>query len=312
MSQVMKNKGATTQGVVEACSDGANLELIDKMIEELKNNKYQFKPIKRIFIDKTNSDPNLNLKLIDMAKQGKLTKEKIKEMKARPLGIPTFKDRILILQEAMYLILNSIYEPEFIQVNANFGFRPDIGTHDAMKEIQSKVHAMGVALEADIQGAFDNVNHDILIDILSERIKDQRFLKLIKQGLECDMYYGGVLEQTKIGTTQGSLMSPLLYNVYFNKFDKYMENEFPKVINKINTSEKRIHRPFTRKYLQVKKQKEKNQFAKKTQKLKETDLTYGKNSLEFKKVQIEYNKAKENFKFLDKEQKKYIALAKHR
>lgn len=310
MGQVMKNKGATTQGVDEACSDRANLELINKMSDDLKNNKYQFKPIKRIFIDKTNNDPNLNLKLIDIAKQGKLTKEKIKEMKARPLGIPTFKDRIL--QEAMYLILNSIYEPEFAQVNSNFGFRPGIGTHDAMKEIQTKVHAMGVALEADIQGAFDNVDHDILINILSERIRDQRFLKLIKQGLECGMYYGGVLEQTKIGTTQGSLISPLLYNVYANKFDKYMKNEFPKEIEEINITEKRIHRPYTRKYLTNKKLKEKNQIAKKTQKLKETYLTFGKNSLEFKKVQIEYKTAKEKFKLLDKEQKKYAALAKHR
>ena len=91
-------------------------------------------------------------------------------------GIPTIKDRIV--QESIKLILESIYEPCFNTIPfQNYGFRPNKSTHDAIEFIKNNGTANNIALEGDIKGAFDNVDHKILIKILNKKIKDQKFLK---------------------------------------------------------------------------------------------------------------------------------------
>ena len=102
MSNVSKNKGATTEGIDRISSDGASLNLIDKISQKLKNNTFKFKPIKRIYIDKTGKDPFINKKASKLYKQNKLSKDKIKELKLRPLGITSFEDKIV--QESIGLV----------------------------------------------------------------------------------------------------------------------------------------------------------------------------------------------------------------
>jgi len=304
----MKNKGALTKGITEETSDYASSTLIDNLILKLKNDQYQFKPIKRIYIDKTKKDKDLDQKIKKIYLAGQLSKEKLKELKARPLGIPTFTDKIL--QEAIRVILEAIYEPEFKLVNRNFGFRKGVGTQTAIENIKIKAKAMTFAIEGDVQGAFDSVNFEILLKILNKRIKDQKFLKLIKKSLECGIVFADKLEQSVIGTTQGSVLSPMLYNIYFNEFDKFINNEFQEKINLINQTEKRVARPARSIYNSISKKKFKLTILQKAQNLKESFYKLGKDSPEFQEKLKRYNRDKAKWKELDKRQKLYPAFSK--
>jgi retron-type reverse transcriptase len=119
------------------------------------------------------------------------------------------------------MVLQSIYEPEFKKLNSNYGFRPGYGVHDAIQTIKTKAKSMKYAIEADVQGAFDNVDFDILLTILRKKISDEKFLKLIHYSLKCGINYSNQFEESKLGTTQGSIVSPMLYNIYFHEFDKF-------------------------------------------------------------------------------------------
>jgi retron-type reverse transcriptase len=136
------------------------------------------------------------------------------------------------------MILNALYEPDFDKINSNDGFRPNVGIHEAINTISVHAKAMTYAIEADITGAFDNVDHDRLIDILRKKIADEKFLKLIYWSLKCGISYAGAFQESKLGTTQGSPLSPILYNIYFHEFDKYIKEEFSKEMEEINLQEK--------------------------------------------------------------------------
>jgi retron-type reverse transcriptase len=244
---------ATTKGINDDTSDKVDIKRISKISDLLKNNKFKFKPIKRIYIDKTGKNPKLNQTLLALNKIGKLDKAKAKELKARPLGILTFSDKVVA--ESIRVILTSIYEPEFKKTNSNFGFRPKLSPKEAINHHTEKAKSHDFMIEADIAGAFDNVNHDILINILSKKISDTRFLKLIKNSLTCGIHYSNTTEISKIGTTQGSSLSPLLYNIYFHEFDKFIHNQFSTLINRLNSKEKRITTPFKPTYTKITKAK---------------------------------------------------------
>jgi len=248
--------------------------------------------------------------LIKLHKQGKVTMEQIKETKARPLGISSFPDKVV--QEAMKITLNAIYDPEFARINVNLGFRPTLGCHSAIIQIQQYSKQMDWAIEGDIKGAFDNVNHEILLNILSKKIKDKYFLKLVKSGLKCGLIYLNYRQDSDIGTTQGSVLSPLLYNVYFHEFDKYICTEFKDIVDQLNTKEKRTERPINKLYNSLSKQKTMIKLQEKLAKWKSYTLEHGpigpmQNSL-FKEFQY----AQKIYNTFDKQQKMIPAFAKSR
>jgi RNA-directed DNA polymerase len=176
-----------------------------------------------------------------LSNKNHVTKEKLKELNARPLKIPSFKDKIV--QEALRIILNTIDEPEFKLINTNYGFRENLGRIEAIRQLQDHAKAMNFAIEGDVHGAFDNVDFNILENLLENKIKDKRLTNLIRKSLECGIYSSGNIESSKIGTTQGSLLSPLFYNIYFNEFDKYIKTKFTKMRDQFNQEENRKARP---------------------------------------------------------------------
>lgn len=194
-------------GNVTAGCDGINMKLFDENLEgnlqqiakELKTETFEPKPVRRVYIPKANG-------------KGRL----------RPLGIPSIKDRIV--QEALRMILEPIYEADFSQ--NSFGFRPNRRTMDAVKYIcvTTLPHQRYFwVIEGDIASYFDTINHRRLIKILRRRIKDGKILRLIWKFLRAGVMEGKLFRDTKTGTPQGGIISPLLANMYLNELDKYME-----------------------------------------------------------------------------------------
>lgn len=190
---ICKNEGSMTQGIDNETLDGFNKNLIQKIIEELKTEQYRPKPVKRIEIPKKNG-------------------------KTRQLGIPTIKDRLI--QKVVQLILESIYEP--IMLDCNHGFRPNKSCHTALSSLIKSSTGVKWWIEGDITSFFDNINHNILINILRKKIKDERFLNLIRKFLNAGFVSDFKYENTYSGTPQGGIISPLLANIYLNEFDEYI------------------------------------------------------------------------------------------
>lgn len=227
LQKIQKNKGASTPGVDKENLDRFNKQDIKSIIFDLKNKKFRFQPVNRIYIPKP----------------GKKTK--------RPLGIPTFRDRIV--QEMIRSILESIYEPVFedLDQNTNFGFRPNKSTHDAMDVLDKKAKGTEWAIEGDIEKAYDTVNHKKLMEILKEKIEDKKFLRLIYQGLKAGILEKGKYEHSLIGTPQGGIASPILFNIYMRKFDEFINTEIKKYFDERNTNEKRKYIKKTTEYSTV-------------------------------------------------------------
>ena len=149
------NKGAGTKGVTDDTADGFSEIYIENIIEALKNEMYQPKPVRRTYIKKSNG-------------------------KMRPLGLPVFTDKLI--QEAIRMILEAIYEPIFSDYS--HGFRPARSCHTALAQIKKEFTGARWFIEGDIKGCFDNINHAVLVEIINQKIKDARFLKLIRSFLK--------------------------------------------------------------------------------------------------------------------------------
>ena len=200
--RLSRNPGNCTKGTDGQTIDGTSIKRIRDLIEQLKDESYRPCPARRIYIPKKN---------------GKL----------RPLGIPSFKDKLV--QEVVRMILEAIYEGHF--EDCSHGFRPHRGCHTAMASLQKGGSGTRWFIEGDIKGFFDNINHDVLISILSERIHDERFLRLIRKFLKAGYLEQWEYKNSYIGTPQGGIISPILANVYLDKLDKYME-EYAQSFNK--------------------------------------------------------------------------------
>jgi group II intron reverse transcriptase/maturase len=203
-SNLSKNKGSLTEGSIPGTIQGYSRAESIKLVEKLKNKTYFPSPVRRIWVPKP----------------GK--KEK------RPLGVPTFLDRII--QEAMRGILEAIYEPEFRDFElrypqaTNFGFRPQKSCWNAIEQFTQFGQKSTFVIEGDIKGAYNNVSFDILISIISRRVKDKNFINLLKKLLNAGIMDEGKYEHSIIGVPQGGILSPLLFNIYMFEFDKFIQN----------------------------------------------------------------------------------------
>jgi len=193
-SRIYGNAGAMTQGATEETVDGMSLKKIERIIEQLRDERYRWTPVRRVEIPKKNG-------------------------KTRPLGIPTWSDKLL--QEVIRLLLEAYYEPQFS--DASHGFRPNRGCHTALHSIEECWIGTKWFIEGDIRGCFDNIDHEILMSILSERIQDNRFLRLISNLLKAGYLEQWTYHATLSGVPQGGIVSPILSNIYLDRLDKYVE-----------------------------------------------------------------------------------------
>lgn len=191
---IQGRQGNMTKGSDSQTIDGMSLKRIENLIDALKNETYQPKPARRTYIPKKNG-------------------------KMRPLGIPSFNDKLV--QEVLRMMLGAIYEGSF--ENTSHGFRPKRSCHTALIQVQKNFTAAKWFIEGDIEGFFDNISHDVLIGILRERIADERFIRLIWKFLKAGYIEDWTFHKTYSGTPQGGIISPILANIYLDKLDKYMK-----------------------------------------------------------------------------------------
>jgi group II intron reverse transcriptase/maturase len=143
----------------------------------------------------------------------------------RPLGVPSFEDRLV--QDRLSQILQAIWEPEFLECSC--GFRPLRSAHDALRRVTEVITRKGTqwVVEADIKGFFDNVSHKHLKRFLEHRIADRRFLRIITRFLKAGVLEDGVFSASEEGTPQGGLVSPVLSNIYLHYvLDLWFEKRF--------------------------------------------------------------------------------------
>ncbi len=192
--RISQNAGALTRGVTTETADGMSLETIEQLIDDIRQERYRWTPVRRVYIPKSNG-------------------------KMRPLGVPTWRDKLL--QEVMRSILEAYHEPQF-SVHSH-GFRPGLGCDTALQDIAQNWKGVKWFIEGDIKGCFDNIDHQVLLSILRDKIHDNRFLRLVE-----GMLKAGYLEQwehrpTLSGAPQGGIASPLLANIYLDQLDKHVE-----------------------------------------------------------------------------------------
>lgn len=187
--------GNMTKGVDDRTVDGTGMERIQTVIDDLKASRYTPTPVRRTYVKKAS---------------GKL----------RPIGIPSFEDKLL--QTVVKLILEAIYEPTFS--DTSHGFRPQRSCHTALEQVK-KMTGTKWWIEADISSFFDNLDHGTLLCILSQRITDKRFLHLIEQFLRAGYIEDWQYHQTYSGTPQGGNLSPMLSNIYLNELDRWMSTK---------------------------------------------------------------------------------------
>lgn len=192
--KIASNGGSTTKGSDGRSIDEMSLARIETLIASLKDESYQPHPSRRVHILKKNG-------------------------KTRPLGIPAFEDKLV--QEVVRMILEAIYEGHF--ETTSHGFRPKRSCHTALLHIQKTFSGAKWFIEGDIKGFFDNIDHDVLVGILRERISDDRFIRLIRKFLKAGYVEDWTFHNTYSGMPQGGIVSPILANIYLDKLDKYVK-----------------------------------------------------------------------------------------
>ena len=191
--KIQAKQGSMIAGTDGKTVDGMGMKHINALIAKLRDFSYHPSPARRTYIPKANG-------------------------KKRPLGIPSFDDKLV--QEVVRMILESIYEPTFL--NTSHGFRPKRSCHTALQYVQKNFTGVKWFVEGDIKGCFDHVDHHVLVNILRRRIQDEHFIGLIWKFLKAGYMEDWVYHNTYSGTPQGSIISPILANIYLNELDVFM------------------------------------------------------------------------------------------
>lgn len=224
-AKIYTKPGNMTKGSDGKTIDGFSLKRIDSLIDSLKNETYQPKPSRRVYIPKSNG-------------------------KKRPLGIPSFDDKLI--QEIIRMILEAIYEGTFQE--SSHGFRPNRSCHTALNQVKHTFTGIRWFIEGDIESFFDRIDHHVLVNILTKRIRDDKFIRLIWKFLKAGFVEDWRFHSTYSGTPQGGIVSPLLSNIYLNELDKYIVD----YTSRFNKAEKRaINKEYKRREYLVYKQRKK-------------------------------------------------------
>jgi group II intron reverse transcriptase/maturase len=193
--RLYRNDGAMTPGATAETVDAMALTKIDAIIDALRHERYRWTPVRRVYIEQKHST------------------------KKRPLGLPTWSDKVL--QEVIRLLLEADYEPQFSP--HSHGFRPGRGCHTALGEITRGWKGVKWFIEGDISQCFDSLDHSVLLSILGESFHDQRFLRLIANLLQAGYLEEWRYHTTLSGVPQGGVVSPILSNRYLDRLDRFVE-----------------------------------------------------------------------------------------
>lgn len=196
--KLYRNKGAMTEGATPETVDGMSWEKIETIINLLRNERYRWTPVRRIFIPKKNA-----------------------KTKLRPLGLPSWSDKLL--QEVIRSILEAYYEPQFSE--HSHGFRPKRGCHTALREVMQTGKGTKWFIEGDICACFDKIDHSTLLNILQESFHDNRFIRLLSGILKAGYLEDWKFNNTFSGAAQGSVVGPIFSNIVLNRLDKYVEDQ---------------------------------------------------------------------------------------
>jgi group II intron reverse transcriptase/maturase len=218
--KLYRNKGATTPASNPETVDGMSLAKIQHIVAQLRTETFRWQPVKRVYVEKKNST------------------------KLRPLGLSTWSDKLV--QEVIRMILEAYYEPQFSAYS--HGFRPHRGCHTALRHILHNWTGTTWFIEGDIAQCFDKLDTDLLLEILGQRIHDQRFLRLIRAAVKAGYLENWQWHATYSGTPQGSVVSPILTNIYLNQLDQFVEHH---LLPKYNRGTKRQVNPLYRHHHQA-------------------------------------------------------------
>lgn len=213
---IKSNKGATTLLEDGISLDGFEEDRFNQLIKSLRDESWQPRPAKRVMIPKA----------------GKSS--------LRPLGIQGPEENIV--QSSLLIVLEKVYEPIFSQFS--YGFRPNLNAHHALKDISLKYDNVPFAIEGDIKGMYDKVNHHTLMKLIKKKVDDSRLESLIWKLLRAGYMLEGEKHDTYVGTPQGSIVSPLLANIYLHELDVFMESliTIPQKRKHITTPQAKITR----------------------------------------------------------------------
>ena len=167
-------------------------ENLQSLLDRFKSGRYQAPPVRRAYIPK-GSDPS----------------------KKRPIGIPTFEDKVL--QRAVAMVLEAVYEQDFL--DCSYAFRPERSAHQAIRKLWEGLMSMGGGwvLEADIQSFYDELDRSQLRSFLDRRVRDGVIRRTLDKWLKAGVMEGGILSHPTTGTPQGGVISPLLSNIYLHE-----------------------------------------------------------------------------------------------
>ena len=242
--KLYSNNGAATEGIDRDTADGFSEAKVEKLIASLADESYCPKPSRRIYLKKPNG-------------------------KRRPLGIPSFSDKLV--QEVLRMVLEAVYEPIFSETS--HGFRPGRSSHTALCYARYNLNGTRWFIEGDIKGCFDNISHEVLIRCIQKKIKDARLMKLIHKFLKAGYLEDFVYHNTYSGCPQGGIISPILANIYLHELDLYvaeLNKGFQKPYKSRITAEySRLSGKMTRVKQKIKKAEEAGNMAEKERLLKE-------------------------------------------
>uniref|UniRef100_UPI001ABF6483 reverse transcriptase/maturase family protein n=2 Tax=Streptomyces violaceusniger group TaxID=2839105 RepID=UPI001ABF6483 len=194
--KLYSNAGAMTPGVTGETVDGMSLEKVESIINIVRSERYRWAPVRRTYIPKQNG-------------------------KRRPLGLPGWSDKLLA--EVVRMLLDAYYDVQFS--DRSHGFRSGRGCHTALREIADTWQGVTWFIEGDITQCFDRLDHQVMIEILGEKVHDGRFLRLVSNMLTAGYLEDWRWHATLSGAPQGGVASPTLSNIYLDRLDQFVESQ---------------------------------------------------------------------------------------